>query len=145
MDAPYTARFLDALRVAEPDDAAPGRNRRTLLSVYDAIIRGDFDALEAYLTEDVELDIRGLGAMDGQWRGRRQVLDAARANFGQLSQQQPEIECIVAEGECIAVLFRESGVYKVDGQGYRFRVVQWFTFADGRIRRMDEVGAAVVA
>jgi ketosteroid isomerase-like protein len=135
MDPQYTARFLDALRRPEAIDG----NYATLLATYEAVIRGDFEALGAYFTDDVELDVRGIGTMDGNWRGRKPVVEAARANFGQLSSQKPEIESMISQGDSIAVLFHESGVFKLDGSDYRFRVVQWFTFADGKVKRIDEV------
>jgi hypothetical protein len=34
-------------------------------------------------------------------------------------------------------------VLKSSGQVYRVRGVQWFTFADGKIRKIDEIVASV--
>ena len=52
---------------------------------------------------------------------------------------------MVSQGDCTAVLFREMGVFRVDGRGYRARASQWFTFADARIRKMDQVVAITAA
>jgi ketosteroid isomerase-like protein len=146
MDAQYTARFLDAIRNHSPQPESPQpessqANRETLHSVYDAVIRGDFKAFGEFLTDDVELDIRGAGSMDGDWRGREQVVEAARVNFSQVADQKPEIERMIFGSDSIAVLFRESGVFKLEGRSYRFRVVQWFTFAEGKVKRIDEIVA----
>jgi ketosteroid isomerase-like protein len=142
MDAQYTARFLDAVRNHPPQPESSHANRETLHSVYDAVIRGDFNAFGEFLTDDVELDIRGVASMDGNWQGRKQVVEAARINFSQVAEQKPEIESMITGNNSIAVLFRESGVFKLHGQNYRFRVVQWFTFAEGKVRRIDEIVAS---
>lgn len=141
MNAEYTARLLDNIRptAAEPEPAAG--NRATLLGVYDAVGRGDFESLGAFLTDDVEFDIRGFGPMDGNCRGRDPVIAAVRANFALLADQKPEMEGMIAQGDSIAVLFRESGVFKPDGRGYGVRVVQWLTFAGGKIAKIDEIAA----
>jgi ketosteroid isomerase-like protein len=141
MDAQYTARFLNTIRNHSPNPEALDSNRETLHAVYDAVIRGDFKAFGEFLTDDVELDIRGVGSMDGNWRGREQVVEAARTNFSQLADQKPEIETIISGNNSMAVLFRESGVFKLEGRKYRFRVVQWFTFAGGKVKRIDEIVA----
>src|SRR6202023_1487684 len=69
MDANFTTRFLDTIRNPSPQPESSQANRETLHSVYDAVIRGDFNAFGRFLTDDVELDIRGLASMDGNWRG----------------------------------------------------------------------------
>lgn len=142
MDPQYTARFLDNVR---PDTVAETDNQHVLHSAYEAIVRGDFDAFGSFLTEDAELNIAGSGSMDGVWRGRMHVVEAARRNFSQLADQKPEIESIVAQGDTVAVLFRETGAFRTNGRNYRFRVVQWFTFRAGKIHRIDEIVAATPA
>jgi hypothetical protein len=42
------------------------------------------------------------------------------------------------------VLFRESGMFKLEGRNYRLRVVQWFTFAEGKLKRLDEIVASTM-
>ncbi len=79
--------------------------------------------------------------MDGSWQGRSRVVEAARSNFGQISDQRPEIESIASQGENIAVLFRESGALRSEGRAYRVRVVQWFTFSGGKVSRINEIVA----
>jgi ketosteroid isomerase-like protein len=141
MDAQYTARFLETIRTHSLRPQTIDVNRETLHAIYDAVIGGDFDAFGQFLTDDIELDIRGAGPMDGNWRGRERVVEAARANFGQVADQKPEIESMISGNDSIAVLFRESGVFKLEGRSYRLRVVQWFTFAEGKLKRLDEIVA----
>ena len=56
-----------------------------------------------------------------------------------MGNQKPEIESMISQGDQVAVLLRESGVLKSSGQAYTVRGVQWFTFAHGKIRKIDEI------
>jgi ketosteroid isomerase-like protein len=137
MDREYSDRFLEVTGgAATPDSQAP---ESVLHTAFAAILRADYDAFGLWVTDDVELTIRGMGAMDGSWRGRDEVVAAARNNFGMLADQKPEIESIISDGDRIAVLLRETGRYKVSGETYTMRGVQWFTFANGKIRKIDEI------
>ena len=111
MDPEYTDRFLAAARPAATD-ASPSDPQTVLHAAYDAIIRGDFDGLGEFMTDDVELNICGFPATDGNWRGRNDVVAAAKKNYAQLESQQPAIERMISQGDSIAVLMRESGVLK---------------------------------
>jgi ketosteroid isomerase-like protein len=142
MNPEYTDKFLATARPTETD--ATSNDPQTVLhAAYDAIIRGDFDAFGESVTDDVELNICGFGAIDGNWRGRSAVVAAARKNFAQIENQQPEIEAMISQGESIAVLLRESGVFKSTGQAYSIRGVQWFTFAGGKIKKIDQIVASI--
>ena len=87
----------------------------------------------------MELTICGFSPLDGTWRGRDEVVAATKKNFALLGSQKPEIESMIAQGEHVAVLVRESGVLKSTGQAYSVRGVQWFTFANGKIKKIDEI------
>jgi ketosteroid isomerase-like protein len=140
MDSEYTARFLRTTSSAATKDL---RDPATVLhAAFDAVIQGNFDAFGESVTDDVELNISGFGPLDGKWRGRDEVVAATRRNFAMVSEQKPEIESLVSEGDRIAVLLRERGVLKANGQAYSVRGVQWFTFADGKISKIDEIIAA---
>jgi ketosteroid isomerase-like protein len=139
MDSEYSERFLGTTgSVATKDDRFS-----VLHAAFDAIIQGNFDVFAQSVTEDVELNIAGFGALDGSWRGREEVVSATRKNFAMLAEQKPEIESMISEGDRIAVLLRESGTYQANGQPYRVRGVQWFTFAEGKIKKIDEIIAAI--
>jgi hypothetical protein len=60
-----------------------------------------------------------------------------------LTSQQPEIESMIRQGDCIAVLLRENGVFKSSGQAYSVRGVQWFSFEDARISKIDQIIARI--
>jgi ketosteroid isomerase-like protein len=140
MDREYSDRFLRTTSSAAAKDIRPPQT--VLHTAFDAIIQGNFDAFAQAVTEDVELNISGFGALDGSWRGRDAVVAATRKNFALLAEQKPEIESMISEGDRIAVLLRESGIFKSNGQAYSVRGVQWFTFAEGKIKKIDEIVAS---
>jgi ketosteroid isomerase-like protein len=142
MDQEFTDRFLATARPAATD-ASSSDPQTVLHAAYAAIIRGDFDALGEFMTDDVELNICGFPPIDGNWRGRNDVVAAARKNYSRIENQQPEIEAMISHDDSIAVLLRESGVLKSTRQAYSIRGVQWFTFADGKIRKIDQIAASI--
>jgi ketosteroid isomerase-like protein len=141
MDREYTDKFLRTTSGAVTKDVkAP---QTVLHAAFDAIMQGNYDAFGQSVTDDVELIIRGFSAMEGTWRGRDEVVAATRKNFALVLEQKPEIESMIADGDRIAVLLRENGILKSNGQAYSVRGVQWFTFADGKISKIDEIVASI--
>jgi ketosteroid isomerase-like protein len=138
LDREYSDRFLETTGSA----AAKDTKLSVLHAAFDAVIRGNFEAFGERVTEDVELNISGFGALDGSWRGRSEVIAATSRNFAQLGEQKPEIESIISEGDRIAVLLRENGIFQSNGQPYSVRGVQWFTFAENKIKKIDEIIAS---
>jgi ketosteroid isomerase-like protein len=143
MDREYSDKFLRTTSSAATDDV--GDPQTVLHGVFDAVIQGDYEAFAKSMTEDVELNVIGFGPLDGSWRGRDEVVAATRRNFGLLGEQKPEIESMISQGDRIAVLLRESGIFKSNGQPYSVRGVQWFTFADGKIKKIDEIISNVIS
>jgi ketosteroid isomerase-like protein len=141
MDREYTDKLLAT--TGSPVSNADTDPQTVLHASFDAIVRGDFDAFGESLTDDVELSVCGFGPLDGAWRGRAEVVAATRRNFAMLEGQKPEIDSIICQGDRIAVLLHENGVFKAGGQAYNVRGVQWFTFADGKIKKVDEIIAGM--
>lgn len=141
MDREYAERLL---RTTSGAATATSADPQTLLHAsFDAIVQGNYEAFGESLSDDVELNICGFGPLDGAWRGRDEVVAATRRNFALLSNQKPEIEGMISQGDRVAVLLRESGVYKSNGQAYSVRGAQWFTFAAGKITKIDEIVASI--
>jgi ketosteroid isomerase-like protein len=138
----YINRLFQTVGTAATRDAS--ELPTVILRVYASIIQGDFEAMGNSMCEDVELNICGFGPMDGKWRGHRAVVEAIRRNFALVDGQRPEIERIICQADCVAVLLRESGILKSTGQAYSIRVVQWFTFAEGKIKYIDEIAGSVL-
>lgn len=110
-----------------------------LHTAFNAIVRGDYEAFGNMTTDDVELSIKGFEEINGFWKGREEVVAATRRNFRLLSSQEPEIQGMIAQGNCIALLLEEAGVVRSTGEPYRVRGVQWITFDDGKIQRIEEI------
>jgi ketosteroid isomerase-like protein len=141
MDREYTDKFLRTTGSAATEDSkAP---QTVLHAAFDAVIQGNFDAFGELIADDIELNVSGFGLLDGTWRGREEVVAATRRNFGLVANQKPEIEGIISQGDRVAVLLRESGVFKSTGQVYSVRGVQWFTFSGGKIKKIDEIVASI--
>src|ERR1035437_410299 len=140
MDSEYTDKLLSTVSAAAASTAQDPLV--TLHAMYDAIIKGDFDGIGEFMTYDVELNICGFPAIDGTWRGRNDVVAAARKNYAQIEDQQPEIEAMISRGDSIAVLLRKRGVLKSTRQAYSSGV-QWFTFGDGKIRKINQIIASI--
>jgi hypothetical protein len=122
MNPEYTDKFLSTLSAAT---TSPTRDPIvTLYGVYSAITEGDFDAIGEFMTDDAELNIKGFAPLDGAWKGRNEVVAAAKRNYGQVESQQPVIEGMISQGDAVAVLMRESGMIKSTGRTYSIRGVQ---------------------
>ena len=141
MDREYTDRFLRTTSSAATENITDPQT--VLHASFDAIIQGNFEAFGDLVADDVELSVCGFGLMDGTWRGRDDVVAATRRNFGLVANQKPEVESIICQGDHIAVLLRESGVLRSSGKAYSARGVQWFTFSDGKIKKIDEIIASI--
>ena len=137
----YADKILSTTRPAVA--SAANDPQAVIHAAYDAVIRGDYDAFGESLTEDVELNISGFAPMNGTWRGRNEVVTATRKNFAEVEHQEPTIEAMICQGDSIAVLLRESGTLKSTGKAYSIRAVQWFTFSDGKIKKIEELAASV--
>jgi hypothetical protein len=109
--------------------------------VYKAIANHNFDALGPLLAEDAVLEIVGPAGspMSGVFRGREQVVEAARRNFGMVEEQKPEILSIVAQGDSVIVVGKETGRYRPTGREYEMHWMHEYTFREGKLARVREL------
>jgi ketosteroid isomerase-like protein len=119
MDPEYTDKLLSTVSTATTSGAQDPLV--SLHAVYDAIIKGDFEAIGEFMTDDVELNICGFRAIDGIWRGRDDVVTAARKNYAQLDSQQPAIEGMISQGDSVGRIatgaMNSCGLVFAGGQG----------------------------
>ncbi|WP_165248184.1 nuclear transport factor 2 family protein [Paludisphaera soli] len=135
IDPAFRAGKADATR-----EEAASRNVALLREVFGAVARGDFDAAARAMHDEVELEIAGPAALPflGRWRGRAEVAEAMRRNFGMLEDQAPEIRSIEAKEDRVDVVFHERGRFRDTGAAYAVLCAQHFTIGDGKIRRVDQ-------
>ena len=147
MNPEAMASFVAGVQPAfEADDATveskalEKENVERLRGMYDALSKGDGNALPALLADDIELIITGPESMPmaGSWKGRDQVLQAAAANFARLEDQKPELLAVTAQGDQVAVVAREQGRLRASGKSYEVHWLQLFTVREGRITRILE-------
>lgn len=148
MDPESIARFLACLRPSfeEGDDTVGNKAVESacvevLERQYQAIARGDFDGFLDTLDEEIDLEISGPSTIPfvGRWRGRQEVVEAVRQNFGYVEDQRPEIKKVVAQGDTVVVSARERGRFRPTGRTYDIHWVQFFTIKNGRITRIFQV------
>lgn len=67
------------------------------------------------------------------------VIEAARNNFAQVDEQQPEIQSVVAQGNMVVVIGKDRGRFRPTGRRYDFHCVYEFTFKDGKVVSLREL------
>ena len=113
-------------------------NARRVEAAYTAISRGDTGELGILFAEDVEFEIAGHPRCPivGRWQGREAVLAAAARNYALLEDQRPEVLSILAQGDSVALIARETGRVRATGRAYELPWLHLFTFSSGRITRI---------
>ena len=137
MDPQHAERFLETVRNVQANPGDAGDNQTALLDAYTAVVKGNFDQFTELLADDAELHISGFRPMNGSWRGRGDVVAASKKNFALISDQRSTVESMISQGDSIAVLISETGV--IDGRSYDLRGVQWFTFEQGKLKRIEQI------
>ena len=117
-------------------------NIAALLAVYNAVKDGDFQTLYNAFTFDVTLE--NIGSPDlnmiGSWSGRDAVLEATANNYAQVKNQIPTLHRIVAQGDMVVVFAEETGTHTATQKTYTSHWVQQFTFQEGKIARIWQIG-----
>jgi uncharacterized protein len=143
-----TPNFIEQLELAFARDdgnatskVCEADNVRRLQDHYRAIARGDFGPVIAGMADDIDYEMIGPPDIPlvGRWRGRQQVAEAVRQNFGMLEEQQAELLDVVAQGDMVVLFAREQGRFRATGKPYDFHWVQLFTFRDGKVARFRGV------
>lgn len=142
-----------AFRAGDAESDAKPQERRNvdqLQRMIRSIAEGRFDELRDQLDPEVEFEI--VAPDEVPWvrhaRGAGEVAAAIEENFGTVDEQQPEPLALVAQGDTVMVMSRETGRWRESGRPYRVVNAQQFTFRDGRLAgyrsvvgRMDEHAA----
>jgi ketosteroid isomerase-like protein len=145
MNPQAMSAFIQALRPASQAEdplvagkTAEDRRVSQVVAMYEAMARGDGNAVRDLLTDDAELEIDGPpeAPTTGHWKGRDQVLAGAARNYGQLEDQRPELLSVVAQGDLVAVIARERGRVRATGREYEMAWVHLYTFRGNQVRRI---------
>jgi ketosteroid isomerase-like protein len=120
---------------------AGGDTRTTVLEIYDAYERRDFERVAALLHEDIDWVIYGpteVFPFAGSRRGRAAVLQAmgAIAEKYVLESYKPEI--ILVDGERAAVLSDVNFKQRATNRTLRFRLANFLRLQDGKVIEFRE-------
>jgi ketosteroid isomerase-like protein len=138
------SKFIDQLEQAfhrgdatSAHKAEEVRNVQRLVEQYRSIARGDFAAVLDSWDDEIDYEIHGPAGslLVGYWHGKNNVAAAVARNFGALQDQEAEVISLVAQGDTIVILARERGKVRATGKPYNCHWVQFFTFADDKLKR----------
>ena len=145
MDAHYISQFITNIQPKfQAGDAGAGEKGIEGACVgiversYRAVARGDFEGFKSMLDEDVEFEFAGPSGTPfvARCRGREDVFETVSRNYSIIENQKPEILRIVAQGEDVAVIARESGRLKSTGRDYSVTFLHLFTIRNGKIAKL---------
>jgi ketosteroid isomerase-like protein len=119
-------------------------NKRIALEFLTAMSEGDADAMTNCLADDAVTITKGFGKVSGR-RDRKTML-ATTAAFKELVPTgfRPKVEKLVAEGDTVVLEFEGNAVLS-NGKPYCNQYVFVFTFAEGKIRQLNEYFCTVLA
>jgi uncharacterized protein len=138
------AKFIDQLESAfhQGDQGSRAKaeeicNVQRLIDQYRSIARGDLAAVLDNWDDEIDYEIHGPAGSQlvGYWHGKHAVADAVARNFGALQDQEAEVISLVAQGDTIVIFARERGRIRATGKPYACHWVQFFTFANGKLKR----------
>jgi ketosteroid isomerase-like protein len=141
---PLLQSVVDAFHRGDPDvqrkDAERANVMRLADEMYAAYLRADLDAILAGMTDDVEWQVVGPPAIPfaGSVQGREAVRQLLSKGFETLEEQRPEVLDVIAQGDTVMVLARETGRFKPTGKTYDLHWVQVFTFRGDKLAKFRE-------
>lgn len=140
----FITQLEDAFRDGDPLSAekeAEAANLTLLREQYEAIGAGNFGKALQILADDIEMEIVCPPdfSFAGRWKGRADVTEAIGRNFAQVADQRPEVEQVIAQGDTVVIVGRETGKYLPTGRWYALNWVHLHQFKDGQVIRFREI------
>jgi ketosteroid isomerase-like protein len=119
-------------------------NRQVALAFLKAMDEGDAEGMARCITPDAETFTRGFGQVSG--RRDAATMLATTAAFRDIVPTgfRPKIGKVVAEGDTVVIEFEGDAVLS-NGEPYCNQYVFVFTFAEGKVRRLNEYFCTVLA
>ena len=119
-------------------------NKKVALDFLQAMNDGDAEGMGRCTTADAETFTKGFGKVSG--RRNRETMLATAAAFRDIIPTgfRPRVEKIIAEGDTVVLEF-EGNAELSNGQPNCNQYVFVFTFADGKIRQLNEYFCTVLA
>lgn len=116
-------------------------NVRLIQSLIMAIGRDDLTAVGEMLADEVRLEILGPDELPfiREAKGRAQMLEAIKENFGAVQDQRPSIEGVIAQGDTVIVMLEEEGKVRATGKRYKIKGMQRFIIREGKVELVEEI------
>ncbi len=109
-----------------------------LTRAFAALVAGDFEGFSQELTDDVDVQLFQPPDLPSRRTasGREEARELVKHNFGALTDQQPELLSLTAQGDSVMLVGREAGKVRESGQPYNVHFVYHFRFQEGKIRQI---------
>jgi len=135
-----------AFEAGDPEHRAKPQERRNvdyMSEMFCAVRDGRFEELAAFMTPDATLEIAASPGIPyvRHARGAEQVAAAVARNFRSVVEQRSEPLALIAQGDTVMVMARETGRWAEDGRPYEILFSQQYTFTDGKLSTFRSVAA----
>lgn len=129
----------------QDDPEANGKQReaanvRLVRDMYESILRGDFNAIVERFAEDIEWEVIGPAELPfcGSVRGRREAACTLRRNFSGYQHLRATVRAVVAQGNLVVVMCRETAHLEPLEEPVEIEWVQVFTIVNGQLARFRQ-------
>ena len=143
---PVAQSVLDAFAMNDPEVSTKARENghiESIAAIYRAIAHNDFDALMAMVDSDVVVDIYAPAEFPfiRHANGIEEVHCLVTRNFSMVAEQNAEVISVVAQGDAVVMVGKETGKLRESGRPYDVRFMQHFIFRRNRLYRFLELAA----
>lgn len=118
-------------------------NGELLQRILEAIAAKRYDELRGWMAPDVSFELAAPPRFP--WIRRAEgvdaVIEAIAHNFSTVTDQLPQPLALVAQGDTVMVMARETGRLVESGEPYAVLLAHQFTFAEGRLTLSRSVSA----
>lgn len=123
--------------------AAEQKNVDLISRMFQAIAAGRFDELRGWMAPDATFELAAPAGFPWVRRaaGADDVTAAVAANFATTRDQHPEPLALVAQGDTVMVMARETGRWAETGEPYGTLLAQQYSFRDGKLATFRSVVA----
>src|ERR1044072_7171526 len=116
-------------------------NVRLIKNLIMAIGRDDLTEVGEMLADEVRLEIIGADELlfIREAKGRIQMIEAIKQNFGALKDQKPSIEAVIAQGDTVIAMLEEEGEIRASGKRYKIKGMQRFVIREEKVELVEEL------
>jgi ketosteroid isomerase-like protein len=102
-------------------------------AIYAALMRGDLESTAELLLPHATFTLIGVPGMEGHWQGPTEILAATARNLALVVPHEVVFEHVIAQGDQVAIRFRERGLHLERNTSYSASAIHWFHFEGNRV------------